>query len=177
MGLFVGACALLGACLFPSFDGMLAPAEDAQRQGRTSKDAGRRDSEVDEGELADAVVDGGGPTASLVASSSVPAVIACRGSTCAAGASYCCVAWGGAECEPAADIPFCEATLRCDDRSDCGAGQVCCLEAFIGRESSCRSSCGDGKILCAPGSSDCPGGQSCTGTFDQGNGVKTAFCQ
>jgi hypothetical protein len=88
--------------------------------------------------------------------------VKCGAATCSGAKPACCFSGGAATCIGAGESCL-GARLACDQRADCGAGEVCCLDTS-GAEARCRARavCASGPTieLCAA-DPECPFGSAC----------------
>lgn len=75
----------------------------------------------------------------------VSAGIACGAATCTVGSSFCCDRGGSASCATTGGLLACVGgtPVRCDDKTDCPTGQVCCAsqDALGFATVQCQSQC------------------------------------
>ncbi len=184
----IAACVgVASGCLYPSFDevaGAADPSPDASSSGGGTS--------IDGGAGADGATatssDGGGPPITstndggpINTTDPRAGKISCGSATCDVASSYCCPAFGDAECKPSADAPFCQNVLHCDGAEDCTGGNVCCIPG-TDNEATCRADCPSsgplkGRVLCHTDAPKCPTGQQCTGKAVLNNAMTLTFCE
>ena len=102
-------------------------------------------------------------------------LVACGNQFCKAGVEACCITQTGRTCVP--DVPNgCNGfATRCDDRSDCPGGQLCCFVPNGGPvpTGTCQSSCSSGVQFCKT-TAECVGGGPCVAYTCPFNSVVTA---
>lgn len=173
-------------CLYPSFDEVAGPVDPPVPSADGGKPTDGRPG-ADGGAAASA--DGGGPpitstrddAGAINTTDPRAGKISCGSATCEVASSYCCPAFGDAECKPSAEAPFCQNVLHCDGAEDCTGGNVCCIPG-TDNEATCRADCPSsgplkGRVLCHPDAPKCPTSQQCTGKTVLNNVVTLTFCE
>lgn len=168
IALGAGAAALFLGCLFPSFDDVkngdvntLRPDDDGPDGATKSKDANAgTSSSGSSGSSGEASTSGSGTSASSSSSgdtgapdtgtTTTPKVISCGGHDCDVATQVCCDGGGGGECKPKGSS--CSVwTIRCDDFTDCAAGETCCWPNAGDLELACAKNCNGGPVICTAG--------------------------
>lgn len=155
--LLLGA-AVLGGCLFPSFDDLGPTGKGTLKSTSSSSSSGSDASSEPEPK--------GDAAAPFDAGDALG--ITCGDNTCLHGSAFCCLSVGGStpNCQPSGAVGTCNFQIdgkafQCDGDEDCGSGQVCCV---VDGEAACAAACA-GPTLCNSAISTCPAGKSCSGTI------------
>jgi hypothetical protein len=110
--------------------------------------------------------------------SPTPGAVTCSDKVCAAGQD-CCGTSGGFEC--ASSCSTFASKFRCDEKTDCPSGQICCAEVtpFVGSwyGTICRSPewCGTAQVCTS--SAQCSSGKVCTPIKPSGAPTTMGYCK
>lgn len=188
------AAAILGGCLFPSFDTLNGNGAAPDTTGDDAGSSGGKKPSSSSGETSSSSSTGGPTSSSSSTSSSgssgstdsgspdagssgtTPKKMPCApGNTCDVATEHCCVQFDtSAVCKPKGS--GCEVwTFNCMGNQDCGTGQSCCQDG-ANLSASCRNGgCGGDDTMCHTDAPQCSGG-SCGDFLGPAGDVQAHSC-